>query len=46
MQRTALHDAIRETVSELKLKMPQVAGPLRVAVTGRTATPSIDAVLD
>ena len=26
--------------------MPQVAVPLRVAVTGRTQTPSIDAVLE
>ena len=26
--------------------MPQLAVPLRVAVTGRTQTPSIDAVLE
>ena len=45
-ERTALHGAIKQIVSELKLKMPQVAGPLRVAVTGRTQTPSIDAVLE
>ena len=45
-KRSALHDAIKELVSELKLKMPQVAVPLRVAVTGRTQTPSIDAVLE
>jgi glutamyl-tRNA synthetase len=45
-ERTALHGAIRQIVSEHKLKMPQVAGPLRVAVTGRTQTPSIDAVLE
>ena len=44
--RSALHGAIKQIVSELKLKMPQVAGPLRVAVTGRTQTPSIDAVLE
>ncbi len=42
----ALHGAIKQIVSELKLKMPQVAVPLRVAVTGRTQTPSIDAVLE
>ncbi|MGZ8994768.1 MAG: glutamate--tRNA ligase, partial [Burkholderiaceae bacterium] len=45
-ERAALHGAIKQTVNELKLKMPQVAGPLRVAVTGRTQTPSIDAVLE
>ncbi len=44
-ERGALNDAIRQIVGELKLKMPQVAVPLRVAVTGRTQTPSIDAVL-
>ncbi len=44
--RTALHAAIKQIVSEQKLKMPQVAVPLRVAVTGRTQTPSIDAVLE
>jgi glutamyl-tRNA synthetase len=45
-ERSALHGTIKQIVSELKLKMPQVAGPLRVAVTGRTQTPSIDAVLE
>ena len=44
--RTALHGVIKQIVGELKLKMPQVAVPLRVAVTGRTQTPSIDAVLE
>jgi len=37
--------AIKETLAEQKLKMPQLAIPLRVAVCGRTQTPSIDAVL-
>ena len=45
-ERGALHGAIKQIVGELKLKMPQVAGPLRVAVTGRTQTPSIHAVLE
>ena len=45
-ERSALHGAIKQIVGELKLKMPQVAVPLRVAVTGRTQTPSIDAVLE
>ena len=45
-ERSALHGAIKLIVGELQLKMPQVAVPLRVAVTGRTQTPSIDAVLE
>ena len=45
-ERSALNGAIKQIVGELKLKMPQVAVPLRVAVTGRTQTPSIDAVLE
>lgn len=41
----ALNALIKSLVAEFKLKMPQVAVPLRVALTGRTQTPSIDAVL-
>ena len=44
--RSALQGVIKQIVGDLKLKMPQVAVPLRVAVTGRTQTPSIDAVLE
>jgi glutamyl-tRNA synthetase len=44
--RTAINALIKAIVAEGKLKMPQVAVPLRVAVTGRTQTPSIDAVLE
>jgi glutamyl-tRNA synthetase len=44
--RAAINGLIKQIVVELKLKMPQVAVPLRVAVTGRTQTPSIDAVLE
>ena len=44
--RAALSAAIKQVVGELKVKMPQVAVPLRVAVTGQTQTPSIDAVLE
>jgi glutamyl-tRNA synthetase len=32
-------------LAEYQLKMPQLAVPLRVLVTGRAQTPSIDAVL-
>jgi glutamyl-tRNA synthetase len=44
--RPALSSLIKQIVGEQGLKMPQVAVPLRVAVTGRTQTPSIDAVLE
>ena len=45
-QRAAINEAIKETVKSSGLKMPQVAMPLRRLVTGRTQTPSIDAVLE
>ena len=45
-QRADISALIKQIVAELKIKMPQVAVPLRVAVTGRTQTPSIDAVLE
>src|SRR5262249_37733004 len=38
--------AIKSTVEAHKLKMPKVAMPLRVMVTGETQTPSIDATLE
>ena len=45
-ERAALSDAIKEVVKSSGLKMPQIAMPLRRLVTGRTQTPSIDAVLE
>ena len=45
-ERAAINQAIKETVKSSGLKMPQVAMPLRHIVTGRTQTPSIDAVLE
>ncbi len=45
-KREAISQAIKETVKSGGLKMPQVAMPLRQMVTGRTQTPSIDAVLE
>ena len=44
--RTALTQAIKDTMAEHGLKMPQVAIPLRVALLGVTQTPAIDAVLE
>ncbi|MFC4278905.1 glutamate--tRNA ligase [Achromobacter aloeverae] len=43
--REALAAAIKAVLAERGLKMPQLAIPLRVAVTGRQQTPAIDAVL-
>ncbi|PWF25128.1 glutamate--tRNA ligase [Corticimicrobacter populi] len=37
---------IKQVLKAHGLKMPQLAIPLRLAVTGRTQTPSIDAVLE
>jgi glutamyl-tRNA synthetase len=44
--RPALAALIKQVIGERGLKMPQLAVPLRLAVTGRTQTPSIDAVLE
>jgi glutamyl-tRNA synthetase len=45
-QRAALSAALKQVLAEFGLKMPQLAIPLRVAVSGRTQTPSIDALLE
>ncbi|HEX9435411.1 MAG TPA: glutamate--tRNA ligase, partial [Burkholderiales bacterium] len=45
-ERAALSEVIKEVVKSSGLKMPQVAMPLRRLVTGRSQTPSIDAVLE
>jgi glutamyl-tRNA synthetase len=45
-ERTALSGAIKEVLTQQQLKMPQVAIPLRVVLTGQTQTPSIDLVLE
>jgi glutamyl-tRNA synthetase len=44
-ERAALSALLKQLVADYGLKMPQIAVPLRVAVTGREQTPSIDAVL-
>lgn len=41
----SINQAIKATIGELKVKMPQLAIPLRVLVCGRAQTPSVDAVL-
>ncbi len=45
-ERAAISGVIKDVVKASGLKMPQLAMPLRRVVTGRTQTPSIDAVLE
>lgn len=42
---SSISSAIKSIVAEFKLKMPQMMMPLRVLLTGRTQTPSVDAVM-
>jgi glutamyl-tRNA synthetase len=41
----AINQAIKDSIGEFGLKMPQVAIPVRLLVCGRAQTPSVDAVL-
>jgi glutamyl-tRNA synthetase len=45
-ERAQISALLKQLLAEQGIKMPQLAVPLRVAVTGRTQTPSIDAVLE
>jgi glutamyl-tRNA synthetase len=45
-EKSAISAAIKETITEHGLKMPQLAMPVRVLVCGRAQTPSVDAVLE
>jgi glutamyl-tRNA synthetase len=45
-QRSTISALIKQVLGAHGLKMPQLAVPLRVAVSGRTQTPSIDATLE
>ena len=44
--RASINGVLKDVVKASGLKMPQVLMPLRAIVTGRTQTPSIDAVLE
>jgi glutamyl-tRNA synthetase len=44
--RQTIHDAIKNTAAAFNVKLPKVAMPLRVVVTGEAQTPSIDAILE
>jgi glutamyl-tRNA synthetase len=41
----AINQALKDTLTECGLKMPQLAIPVRLLVCGRSQTPSVDAVL-
>jgi len=45
-EKTAIAQAIKDTMAEHGLKMPQVAIPLRVALLGLPQSPAIDAVVE
>ena len=45
-ERKALSAAIGEVLKSSGLKMPELAMPVRLIVTGRTQTPSLDVVLE
>jgi glutamyl-tRNA synthetase len=45
-ERGKINELIKNLVKAQNLKMPQLAMPLRLIVTGRAQTPSIDAVLE
>ena len=45
-QAADLGKAVKQTATDLGLKMPQLAIPLRVALLGQPQSPSIDAVLE
>ena len=44
--RQSIHDVIKKTATVNNMKLPKIAMPLRVMVTGETQTPSIDIVLE
>jgi glutamyl-tRNA synthetase len=44
--KAAIAAALKETLAEQGLKMPQLAPAIRVLVCGRAQTPSVDAVLE
>ncbi|MDP2239489.1 MAG: glutamate--tRNA ligase [Burkholderiales bacterium] len=45
-QRGKINEVLKSVVAEHKLKLPKIAMPLRVMVTGEAQTPSIDATLE
>ena len=43
--KAGIAQALKDTLAEHRLKMPQLAIPLRLLLTGRSQTPSVDAVV-
>jgi glutamyl-tRNA synthetase len=44
--KTSLSALLKEVLAAHKLKMPQLAMPLRLMITGQLQTPAIDAVIE
>ncbi|SDW66602.1 glutamate--tRNA ligase [Nitrosomonas communis] len=44
--RQAIQDEIKKAAATFNVKLPKVAMPLRIVITGETQTPSIDAILE
>ncbi|MBL78898.1 MAG: glutamate--tRNA ligase [Nitrosomonadaceae bacterium] len=44
--RKTIHDEIKKSATAHNIKFPKIAMPLRIMVTGKTQTPSIDLVLE
>jgi len=44
--RAKINETIKATLAQHKVKLPKIAMPLRVTITGTTQTPSIDATLE
>jgi glutamyl-tRNA synthetase len=44
--RAKINETIKSVMGDYKLKLPKIAMPLRVAATGTTHTPPIDATLE
>ena len=45
-ERASIGASIKNTLKEFGIKMPQLAMPLRLLLTGQTQTPAIDAVIE
>ena len=44
--RSVIADSLKSILKEFEMKMPQLAMPLRLLLTGQTQTPAIDAVIE
>jgi glutamyl-tRNA synthetase len=44
-EKETIHDSLQAVVNEQQIKLPKLAQPVRIAVTGSTTSPSIDVTL-